>query len=380
MMRKLSGLLLCLLLFLPIKVQAAENVRTDNDIEVKAIERAEPEDMGTVNVRFAVSYIYQYKSSIQVAFTEVNTGEVYTIDVDDFKADVCKVDMPVGEWAYDYVNFEHEPVYGATATLSGMDSFTVSKNAETNISLVVEERQTSTRLMYVDLVVETDVNFDGTVQMYLEGESDAYYTDDENTGASNHILGTKIQEKYSLRFDSGLGYTTKMDAGVYTITEVYAYDKDGNPMDIVYNKEVRVGRYDDNPEIVVEIYGAGTGATKGSLDQITEAIDTPKFAYNYYIRDVKTYSDYFGLNDEKENENMEVNLTEEEVKEEQAAEEAYQEWVESGAEDELETETAEVNAVTKDEKKAHHFGLLSLFAGILAVAGGLFAYFRHQEK
>ena len=189
-----------------------ENTNNEPLLEEEENKEHPEEEMGTVHIQFLVDSLYMYKDSIQVRFEEVNTGEFYTISAGDFRQEAVTVEMPEGEWRYYFVRFEEKAVYGVYGYLSGMDTFVVKAGEETSIGITVEDHQTATQAMSVDLNIENDHDFDGTVQMWIEGETDAYYTDPEGL-TSNGYVGDRIKEAYTLRFASDVGYKKIIDAG-----------------------------------------------------------------------------------------------------------------------------------------------------------------------
>lgn len=355
-----------------------ENADNEPLLEEEGNKEHPEEEMGTVHIQFLVDSLYMYKDSIQVRFEEVNTGELYTISAENFRQDTVTVEMPEGEWRYYFVRFEEQAVYGVFGYLSGTDTFVVKAGEETSIGITVEDHQTATQAMSVDLSIENDSDFDGTVQMWIEGETDAYYTDPEGL-TSNDYVGDRIKETYTLRFDPDVGYTTIIDAGTYHVVKVYAYDSEGNALDICYTSEITISRYNSNPQINVEIYEPGSVDSVNGKYQVFLADDTPEFTYNYYYRDVLSLRENLGIQEE----NLFEGLDDEALAEQSAKEEAeYQETLESiEAKD---TEPEEI--VDRDEGNALETGLIvlvcvSLFVPFIFVIRYCYrCYKKDQEK
>lgn len=285
-----------------VEIKAAGLFGSGQDTEEQLIEIEENQEhpaseMGTVRISYMVDSIYAYKENIQVEFLNAETGEHYTVSSEKFKEDDVVEEMPEGEWSYVLVQFENEPVYGAIGCLVNQDSFTVTAGEETEIAVIVEDHQINPQAIKVDLDILNASDFDGTVQMWLEGESDAYYTDAEGLTNSSYS-GAHIQERYTLRFDKNIGYSATIDAGNYSVTKIYAYNSDRQPMDICYVPSFSVSRYNDKPQIKVKIFPAGEAAEYGTKYHLQKAENTPAFAYNYYYRDVQTYRSYLGLPEE----------------------------------------------------------------------------------
>lgn len=329
-----------------------ENTNNEPLLEEEENKEHPEEEMGTVHIQFLVDSLYMYKDSIQVRFEEVNTGEFYTISAGDFRQETVTVEMPEGEWRYYFVRFEEKAVYGVYGYLSGMDTFVVKAGEETSIGITVEDHQTATQAMSVDLNIENDHDFDGTVQMWIEGETDAYYTDPEGL-TSNGYVGDRIKEAYTLRFDSDVGYTTIIDAGTYQVVKVYAYDSEGNALDICYTPEITISRYNSNPQIDIEIYPPGSVDSVNGKYQVFLAANTPEFTYNYYYRDVVSLRENLGIQEDSLFEGLDDEAFAEQAAEEEAE---YQETLESiEAED---TDPEEI--VERDEGNALEIGLIVL--------------------
>ena len=302
-----------------------QNTNNEPLLEEEENKEHPEEKMGTVHIQFLVDSLYMYKDSIQVRFEEVNTGEFYTISAGDFRQEAVTVEMPEGEWRYYFVRFEEKAVYGVYGYLSGMDTFVVKAGEETSIGITVEDHQTATQAMSVDLNIENDHDFDGTVQMWIEGETDAYYTDPEGL-TSNGYVGDRIKEAYTLRFDSDVGYTTIIDAGTYQVVKVYAYDSEGNALDICYTPEITISRYNSNPQIDIEIYPPCSVDSVNGKYQVFLAANTPEFTYNYYYRDVVSLRENLGIQEDSLFEGLDDEAFAEQAAEEEAE---YQETLES---------------------------------------------------
>lgn len=314
-------------------------------------------DMGKVRINYMVDSLYMYKESIQVRFRNVGTGEYYTVSSEGFREDDVIEEIPEGEWEYYSVQFENEAVYGVQGHLVNEDSFSVSAGEETEIAIMVEEHQTNTQLMDVSLSVENLEGFNGTVQMWLEGDSDAYYTDNEGVSNSSYS-GLHIHEKYTLRFDGNVGYNTKIDAGKYSVIKAYAYDDAGKPLDICYAPEFSISRHNDRPQIKVKIFPAGEAKNYGLKYSLQKAADTPDFTYNYYYRDVQPYKSYLGIDEEDIFEGLDSDEIQLAAEREEAE---YQKWMEESGESH---ET--VKRLPETEKEEG--GGSSPFSGFAAVA------------
>lgn len=329
-----------------------ENVDNEPLLEENVNMEHPESEMGTVHIQFLVDSLYMYKTSIQVRFEEVNTGEFYTISAEDFRQDTVTVEMPEGEWRYYFVRFEEKAVYEVFGYLSGADTFVVKAGEEISIGITVEDHQTATQAMSVDLNIENDQDFNGTVQMWIEGETDAYYTDPEGI-TSNDYVGDRIKETYTLRFDPDVGYSAIIDAGTYQVVKVYAYDSEENALDICYTPEITISRYNSNPQIDIEIYQPGSVDSVNGKYQVFLADNTPEFKYNYYYRNVVSLRENMGIQEDS----LFERLNDEALAEQSAEEEAeYQESLES----EKVEDTNPEEVVDRDDEKALETGLIVL--------------------
>lgn len=332
--------------------------------------------VGHVKIHFLVDSVYQYKDSIQICFKNKETDQLYTVSCKSFREDVFETQMPEGTWTYYSMQFENQAVYGAVTYLLNQESFEVSESATTEISLMVEEHLTETQLMNVELEQLNNCSFKGTVQIWMEGEADAYYTDSEQYSGSTYS-GSRIKESYILRFDPNVGYTVPIDAGSYTITDINVYDEENNPMDVAYEKTIKIGRYNNHPKISLSIWDAGTIFGIGDKYEIKSATAMPAYSYVYYTRNVKSFKESIGIKEESQFAELE-NQSPEEIEKGKQEELKYQEWLSEGG---REGEDAEVATDSNNSAPTIYLyvgGILLMFL----CCGGIvyFIVMRHVHK
>ena len=331
---------------------------------------AEPTEYGNVKIQFMVDSVYQYKKSIQICFKNAETDKLYTVSCENFRDDVCDTQMPEGTWTYYSMQLENQAVYGAIGCLLDQESFTVSKNSVSEITVLVEEHNTETQMMNVELQQLNNLTFKGTVQIWMAGESDAYYTDSEKYSGSTYS-GSRIKESYILRFDPNVGYTVPIDAGTYTITNINVYDENLNPMDVAYEKVIKIGRYNDHPQIQLSIWDAGTMSDIGDKYETKKATAMPAYSYVYYTRKVESFKETLGIEEESPFAELE-NQSPEEIEKGKQEEKAYQKWLDAGGR----TEDDTVSNDSKNNVLPYVGGILLMF---LSCGGVLYIFLKKRS-
>ena len=122
------------------------------------------------------------------------------------------------------------------------------------------------------------------------------------------------------------------------MVKVYAYDSEGNALDICYTPEITISRYNSNPQIDIEIYPPGSVDSVNGKYQVFLAANTPEFTYNYYYRDVVSLRENLGIKEDSLFEGLDDEAFAEQAAEEEAE---YQETLES-----IEAEDTDPEAVS----------------------------------
>lgn len=225
-MRKLCEMsLLILALLLPFPVFAAGQEKV----------------MGTVQIQCFVDLSLDGQT-MELVFEEQDTGKEVTVASREYKNHAITAQMPVGTYRLSAIRFNDNLYFDYRYSCSP-ETFSVTGEEQTEpVYVFAVGRSEAPKAVTSKIVFSGQEKFSGTVQITLHAVLDVYYGD----------TVTYRQEDYSVTSVGASEKTVDLDAGIYEITGINAYDEKQEPVTVYYPKYFTVDRnVEQEPELTL---------------------------------------------------------------------------------------------------------------------------------
>jgi len=230
-------------------------------------------------------------NTLIMVFKEVNTGETKVLSTNEYKENDLQAYLPFGTWELSEAMFLENNMDGYEAyLLPGEETFIVSKDGvnteDGTISLFIQKTDLTTTDVPVSVDTEIVVNSEiayGKVQLLLYGDLDALYTHSDK------------HRQYARLITIDGNSTISLETGNWSIVAACAYDKEGNPLGVIYNQNpVKIQAY-DNSQIEVIVFSDLNDLSSVQRDMISTESNNPSEDKNYVIKnpsDMPAYNEY----------------------------------------------------------------------------------------
>lgn len=191
------------------------------------------------------SFITYPGKTIHLHFHELNTDTYYIFSTDKFQDGDVTITLPVGTYQLSGSTYDNDvpstdyPVYMYPEQFTLYTDGTVTDDSGSvewiHIEITHEKNSITKTSAYQS--VWSYPGFDGQLTYYLSGQSDNYEPIRCDYAIS---VGGEETQTYDCYLKSPNGYIKDILTGTYEITDIHAYDGDGNEVNVYYPAQKRI--------------------------------------------------------------------------------------------------------------------------------------------